>query len=175
MKVKKHLQTRVLVVDEEKSITDVLELILRDDGHEVFSANNLAQAINTFNNWTFDLVIVDLCLPEGNGVDLLISMKRDAPQTEVIVTTAFGSLDLAIEAIKQGAYYYLEKPYVPDQLVALTQRAIQFSMTRQKLTVKESLAQDNGTFGMVGHNPSLAATDGSGNSAADLCVAQARA
>ena len=146
----------ILLVDDEESMTSVLELILNQAGYEVLTAHSVAQATGVLNNRSVDLVITDLRLPDGTGVDLLTNIKRDTPNTEVILMTAFGSVDIAIDAIKRGAYYYLEKPYTPDQLLTLAGRALQFAaMSRENQTLKRTLACDGESFGMIGHNEKM--------------------
>jgi two-component system, NtrC family, response regulator AtoC len=154
--VKTKLSGRILVVDDETSMTEGLELILTEAGCEVFTAHNIAQASRVLSDRSFDLVITDLRLPDGTGVDLLTNIKKDAPDTEVILMTAYGSLDVTIEAIKRGAYYYLEKPYTPDQVLTLTARALQFAaMRRENQTLKRTLAGNRESFGMIGHSPKM--------------------
>src|SRR5687767_9050965 len=117
--------SRILVVDDESSVTDAFEIILNDLGQEVKTAETLADALKLLGEGVFDLVFTDLRLPDGTGIDLLDRIKESSPETEVILMTAHGSLDVTIEAIKKGAYYYLEKPFTPDQLIMLTERALQ--------------------------------------------------
>ena len=156
MKVEASLPNRILVVDDEESMTAVLELILGQSGYEVVSAHSVAQATRVLNNRSFDLVITDLRLPDGTGVDLITSIKRDSPNIEVILMTAFGSVDIAIDAIKRGAYYYLEKPYKPDQVLTLAGRALQFAgMRRENQTLKRTLECDGESFGIIGRNPKM--------------------
>src|SRR5918998_1142574 len=118
--------SRILVVDDEASVTGALELVLGDRGHRVETAHGVRAASGLLKSAPFDLVFTDLRLPDGSGIDLLTEIKRDAPETEVILMTAHGSLELAIEAIKRGAFYYLEKPFTPDQALVLAARALQF-------------------------------------------------
>ena len=156
MKVKARPANRILVVDDETSITGGLELILRDSAYEVQSADSIAQASRILSNQPLDLIITELRLPDGSGVDLLASVKRNFPNTEVILMTAFGSLDVAIEAIKRGAYYYLAKPYTPDQVLTLTSGALQFAAIRRgNQTIKRTLVEDGESFGMIGQHPKM--------------------
>src|SRR5918995_6131604 len=117
---------RILVVDDERSVTGALELILGERGHEVRAAGGVTEAAEALKGRPFDLVFTDLRLPDGSGIDLLARVKSEAPDTEVILMTAHGSLDVTIEAIRRGAFYYLEKPFSFDQVVILAQRALQF-------------------------------------------------
>lgn len=104
----------------------------------------------------YDLVFTDLRLPDASGIDLLALIKGDTPNTEVIVMTAHGSLDIVIEAIKLGAFYYIEKPFTPHQVTALIQRALQFeAIKRENRTLKSALPGDAEDFGIIGRDPKM--------------------
>ena len=154
--MKESLRNRILVVDDEKSITGVLKLILAESGYEILIAHNVLEATKVLCEHNIDLVITDLCLSDGTGIDLITQIRRDTPDTEVILMTAYGSLDITIEAIKRGAYYYLEKPFTPDVLCALVERALQFAgLRRENLSLKRTLAGDAEAFGMIGRDEKM--------------------
>jgi two-component system, NtrC family, response regulator HydG len=156
--VKACLPKSILVVDDERSITSALELILSDSGFQVLTAHNFAEATKTLSNTDVDLVITDFCLPDATGIDLITHIKKSTPDLEVILMTGHGSLDITIEAIKCGAYYYLEKPCTPDRLLALVDRALQFaSLKLENQTLKRTLAADGDTFGMIGRDHKMRA------------------
>ena len=147
---------RILVVDDEPSVTGSLELILGSAGLDVSTAASCGEAANLLGQKQFDLVITDLQLTDGSGIDLIKHIKQRAPEIEVILMTAYGSLDVTIEAIKAGAYYYLEKPYTPDRLFALVDRALQLAaLKRENETLKRTLAGDSETFGMIWRDPKI--------------------
>jgi len=142
---------RILIIDDEESVTDALEIILSDDDHQVKTAKNVAEADRLLSSDHFDLVFTDLRLPDASGFDLLTRVKEESPETEVILMTAHGSLDITIEAIKKGAYYYLEKPFTPDQLVMLTRRALEFAAVKQEnRSLKRTFKDESQAFGMIG-------------------------
>ena len=147
-------QKKILVVDDESSVTESLQLILSDAGYAVSTAQTFAAATRTLNDTKVDLVITDLRLSDATGIDVITHVKRESPETEVILMTAYGSLDITIEAIKAGAYYYLEKPYTPDRLFALVDRALQLAALRhENEALKRTLLGDSETFGMIGRDP----------------------
>src|SRR6185295_9159588 len=148
------LPKRILIVDDEKSITVTLELVLSDEGFEVLTAKSFAKSIKVLREMSVDLVITDLHLSDGSGIDLITHIKSEAPDTEVILMTADGSVDITIEAIKRGAYYYVEKPFTSNRLLALVASALQFATLRRK-NEKPTLAEDFETFGMIGHDPKM--------------------
>ncbi|HWS87943.1 MAG TPA: sigma-54 dependent transcriptional regulator [Pyrinomonadaceae bacterium] len=147
---------RILAVDDEASVADALALVLGERGHKVETARSAAEAEALLKARPFDLVFIDLRLPDGSGIDLLPRVKADSPETEVILMTAHGSLDLTVEAIKRGAFYYLEKPFTPEQALVLAGRALQFKAVKsENRALKGALAGDGEDFGIVGHHPKV--------------------
>lgn len=146
----------ILVVDDESTITEALNVILTEAGYRVLTAQDFAESTAILSQTPIDLVITDLCLPDGTGIDVITHVKSETPETEVILMTAHGSVDITIEAIKRGAYYYLEKPYAPDRLYTLVNRALEFgTLKRENELLKRTLSGDAETFGMIGRNPKL--------------------
>ena len=147
---------KILVVDDEPSVTGSLEMILSSNGFEVLTANSFAAATAILNRTSVDLVITDLRLSDASGIDVIKHIKRNTPETEVILMTGYGSLDITIEAIKAGAYYYLEKPYTPDRLFTLLDRAFQLlELRHENESLKKQIAGDGETFGMIGRDPQM--------------------
>jgi len=148
--------SRILVIDDEPSIRDALQLVLIELGHHVDSAKSGAEAKELLKGSPYDLVFTDLRLPDASGIDLLTLIKSDTPGTEVIVMTAHGSLDITIEAIKRGAFYYIEKPFTPQQVTALVQRALQFeAIKRENRSLKSALMGEGDDFGIIGRDPKM--------------------
>jgi DNA-binding NtrC family response regulator len=146
----------ILVVDDDISVTDSMRLFLIDAGYQVRTAHSFGQARAIFGDTLFDLVITDLCLPDGTGIDVITHVKAEAPETEVILMTGHGSLDITIEAIKRGAYYYLEKPCTPDSLQTLINRALEVAtLKRENESLKRTLSGGGEAFGMIGRHPKL--------------------
>jgi DNA-binding NtrC family response regulator len=147
---------RILVIDDESSITGALEVILGEQGYEVRTAASMAEAARLLEGRTFDLVFTDLRLPDTNGLEVLNHIKAENPHTEVILMTAHGSLDIAISAIKRGAYYYVEKPFTPDEIIMLTERALQLAGIKQENRVlKSTLGGEKEAYGMIGRSPQM--------------------
>ena len=147
---------RILVIDDEMSITDALVLVITDLGHHVDSAKSGVEAKELLKGSPYDLVFTDLRLPDASGIDMLTLIKNDTPDTEVIVMTAHGSLDIAIEAIKRGAFYYIEKPFTPDQVTTLVSRALQFeAIKRENRSLKSALMGEGDDYGIIGRDPKM--------------------
>lgn len=150
------MPAHILVVDDEHTVTCALDLLLRDEGYDVNIAATAVEAGKLLSRHWFDLVFLDLRLPDADGIDLLESIKQTAPDTEVVLMTAHGSLDVTIEAIKRGAFYYLEKPFTFDQVQILAQRALQFKAIKDESRLRKTTrTQDDDDFGIVGNNAQL--------------------
>lgn len=146
----------ILVVDDENTVTCALDLLFRDEGYEVNIASTAVEAETLLSRRWFDLVFLDLRLPDADGIDLIEHIKRTTPETEVVLMTAHGSLEVTIEAIKRGAFYYLEKPFTFDQVQILAQRALQFKAIKDESRLRKTTRiQDDDDFGIVGNNPRL--------------------
>lgn len=149
-------QPRILIVDDESSIADALSLILSDEGYTVETAGRLETARSLLRLYTFDLVFVDLRLPDGTGIELLDLIKEESLATEVILMTGYGSLEVTIEAIKKGAFYYIEKPFTPDQVACLARRALQFIAIRgENRRLRSALRDEAQAFGILGGSPRM--------------------
>jgi len=147
---------RILVVDDELSVTEALTFVLTDLGHHVDAAKSVGEAKELLKGSPYDLVFTDLRLPDASGIDLLAHIKGDTPNTEVVVMTAHSSLDIAIEAIKRGAFYFIEKPFTPDQVTTLVERALQFeAIKRENRSLKNVVLGDSDDFGIIGRDPKM--------------------
>ena len=146
----------ILVVDDESTITDALQLLLSDHGYDVTVASTAKEAETSLARRWFDLVFLDLRLPDADGIELLEHIKHTAPDVEVVLMTAHGSLEITIEAIKRGAFYYVEKPLAFEQVLLLAERALQFKQIKaESRGQKNTRAQDHDDFGIVGNNVKL--------------------
>ncbi|GAH12519.1 unnamed protein product, partial [marine sediment metagenome] len=115
----------VLIVDDEKKICTILTHILTEEGFDVNSANSGEEAIKIVCEFTPDLIIMDQNMPGLNGVDTMSIIKNRYPDITVIILTAHGSIPMAIEATKKGAYDYLSKPFDNEELLITIQRALE--------------------------------------------------
>lgn len=117
---------RILVVDDEEGIRSFLTDSLLTEGHEVVEAVDGAQASLLLDRQTFNLMITDLRMPGMDGMALLRKARSEVPEMEVVVLTAHGSVETAVEALKIGATDYLQKPLSgPDEIRLVTARAVE--------------------------------------------------
>jgi two-component system, NtrC family, response regulator PilR len=115
----------ILVVDDEQSMRELLEILLGKAGHEVTSVADAAGALARLAGAAFDLVITDLRLGRGSGLDVLKAVKAASPATEVVVVTAFATTETAIQAMKAGAYDYVLKPFKVEELKLVVEKALE--------------------------------------------------
>jgi len=116
---------RVLVIDDEESITEALRTILQSEGYHVKTAGSANRALQEADREQYDLAIVDLVLPDLDGIELLKRLKEKHAGLEVVVVTAHGSIPAAVEATKQGAFYFVEKPFTPEEFTVIIARALE--------------------------------------------------
>src|SRR5262245_53881161 len=111
--------TKVLVVDDEANLRKVLGAMLRREGYDVTLAADGEVGLHEFQKNGADIVVTDLVMPKFGGLELLKAVNALAPDVPVIIVTAHGTVDSAVEAIKQGAFHYVTKPYEKDELRAV--------------------------------------------------------
>ena len=138
---------KVLVVDDETAILDTVRILLRREGFEVFTAPGGAQGLEQIEAVQPDLVLCDVRMPGTSGLDLLAEARRQDPAMPVILMTAQASLQSAIRAVNEGAFYYLQKPFANDDLVAICRRAAESRQLRRENQVlrNEIQRRDRGT------------------------------
>jgi two-component system response regulator AtoC len=123
---------RVLVVDDEENIRHMLGAVLRQEGYEVTVAESAAQALAAMEQQPIDVLLSDIRMPKLSGLELLDRVQRTYPRTVVIMMSAYGNVDTAIEAIKRGAYDYIAKPFKPDEVVLLLRKAEERERLKQE-------------------------------------------
>lgn len=124
----KHLDhhcLEILVVDDEPGTRELLQSALQEEGYLVTSAKSGEEACQKFDKKHFELVITDLKMPGLNGIDLLKKVKEHSPESLVILITGYSSLRSAINAIREGAYDYLTKPFQLDELYIVVKNAVE--------------------------------------------------
>jgi len=109
-------QKNILVVDDDTGVRTVFSSILRKEGYRVTAVKNGYEAIKVIDEESFDLALVDLRMPGLDGIQVLEKIKSRRPQTRVIIYSAYGSVEDAVEAMRKGAADYLNKPFSPNEL-----------------------------------------------------------
>ena len=149
---------RLLVVDDERSMRELLSIVLRREGYEVTLAANGREAIDHLERGRFDLLISDVKMPDMNGVEVLRAAKRIDQDMLGIMITAFASADTAIEAMRLGAHDYLSKPFDVDELKIKVRNAIEQRELRQEnVLLKRALGTTHQFANIVGRSEKMLA------------------
>jgi DNA-binding NtrC family response regulator len=134
------MKARVLVVDDEPHQRDILQMILEGEGYEATVAGNARQAMDEARNGPFDVVLTDLKMPDKSGIELLSELQKTQPGVCVVLMTAHGSIDSAVEAMRRGAFDYLTKPLERDDLLLVLKRALERTrLVRENRMLHEQL------------------------------------
>ncbi len=132
----------ILVVDDESEIREGLELLLTNEGYGVSSADTGESGLAKLEEHPFDLLLLDVSLPDRNGLELLREIRRRDPELSVVLITAYGSIEMARAAFKSGAMDYITKPWSNDELLAQVAQAVESRRLREEnLHLKRALKQ----------------------------------
>lgn len=145
---------RILIVDDEHITRRALQRILGNRGYEIKTAANGKEALDILEKEQFSLVLTDMVMGAVDGLDILSKTKKIDPDTEVIIMTGYGSVNSAIEAIKQHAFHYLEKPLQPEEVRLLVARALE----KRRLSVEVQYLRkkvDSGFGEIIGESSKL--------------------
>lgn len=143
----------LLIVDDEKSLRSVLKVLLEGEGFRVDEAKSGLEGLERVQKTEYDAIILDLRLPDIDGIEVLERIMEKFPSTKVILLTAYGSIQNAVDAIKRGAYDYLTKPFEPEEVIASLDRAIKQRRLEVELeTLKEQLASYVGPGEIIGRS-----------------------
>ena len=149
---------RVLVVDDKLEMAQMLADGLRDDGFEAHAVGSGEDALALLPRESFDALVTDLRMPGVDGLQLLRASQASAPDRPVIVMTAFGAMDSAIESIRQGAYHYLTKPFRADELTLFLGRALdERRVRREAAALKMALRERGGPLELVSRSAAMQA------------------
>ncbi|HVW87588.1 MAG TPA: response regulator, partial [Bryobacteraceae bacterium] len=146
----------ILVVDDEDHLRRVVQVQLQQQGHEVDTAPNGAQALEMLQKSAYHLVLADMRMPGMSGLELLQQIRKEYPETFVIILTAYGTIETAVEAMRAGAYNYITKPVHPDELRLVVDRALEHSgLAEEVKTLRSSLNQKYGFEHIIGQSDVL--------------------
>ncbi|HOW70374.1 MAG TPA: sigma-54 dependent transcriptional regulator [Phycisphaerae bacterium] len=144
---------RILIVDDDRIITESLCELLELEGYEAVGVAGFAQAVTALERQRFNLVLSDINMPDANGFELLRLIKQRFPDIVVIMITGYGTIESAVEAIKMGAYDYLTKPIIDEEIQLTIQRALQQqSLIRENQTLREALDLRYSLDNIIGHD-----------------------
>ncbi len=146
-------KNRIIIVDDEKDMRDFLEIMLRKEGYETLSFASASQALEWFRENPADLVITDVKMPGMNGLEFLKAVKELEPDANVIMMTAYASVDTAIEAMKAGAIDYFTKPFNIDEIKLNIRKALKLrTLEKENRLLKNELKTKFGFSNFIGES-----------------------
>lgn len=148
---------RILVVDDEKSMREVLDIFLSNEGYDVTVAGNGLSGVDAAKKEIFDLVITDMKMPKLGGLELLRNVKQFSPDTVVVITTAFGSTESAVEAMKLGAYDYIQKPFQMDDIRLVVSNALEKIKLQKDVSILKEQLKSPSLENIIGNSQPMQA------------------
>jgi two-component system NtrC family response regulator len=149
-------RSKILVVDDDDSFRRVMQLQLEEAGYEVITATGAQKALKLAGEQFPTLVITDLKMPGDSGMDVLKSIRSEHPETAVLIITAFGTVQTAVEAMRSGAYDYITKPIDFDELVLTVNRALEHqNLVEEVRSLRSALDEKYGFESIIGHSRAL--------------------
>ena len=152
------MRASLLIVDDETSILEFLSMLFESEGLAVATARSAAEAQRELAGKAFDLVLCDILMPDGNGLELLKEIKSATPNTAVVMMTAYTSTKSAIEAMKLGAYDYVSKPFEVEELKLIAQKALErVELADENVYLRRELEQKYTFNNIIGKSPRMQA------------------
>src|SRR5512135_3146240 len=146
----------ILIVDDEESVRDSLFNWFIEDGYRVECAENAKKALSILESDSYDIILADIKMPGMDGLEMLKRIKALKKETIIIVMTAFATVDTAVQALKDGAYDYVTKPFDPDDLSHLIRNAAkQISLVEENEILKEKVVSLNQVEDLIGNSEAM--------------------
>ena len=148
------MKAKIVVADDEPRIRKMIARLLTDEGYDVMPVENGREAVEALLSFQPDVILLDQQMPVLTGVEALEEIRRISPTQVVLFVTAFGSISLAVDAVKKGAYDFIEKPFDNDKLLLTVKRAVEHSRMKGEIsTLKKTLGEKRSN--VIGENTGL--------------------
>jgi DNA-binding NtrC family response regulator len=131
------MKIKIVIIDDDQPLVDEMSKFLTLKNYEVKTAHSLKEAEKQLETFHPDISLLDLKLPDGSGLDFLQTIKQKAPETSVLMLSGYGNIDIAVEAIKQGAENFLTKPVDPDYLLLTVEKLIEVKLNHDRLLIQD--------------------------------------
>jgi len=150
------MPSKILIVDDEPKIRTILTQILVDEGYTIEDVENGEDALISTDSFDPELILMDQNMPGMNGIETMVRIREKYPERTVIILTAYGSIPLAVEAMKKGAYDYLSKPFDNDELLLVIKRALEHTrLTEEVSKLRKQLKEQYSFENIIGVNPMM--------------------
>jgi DNA-binding NtrC family response regulator len=150
------MNPRILIVEDEEKMRRILEIMLSEDGYRIDTAEDGLKALSLCEKNSYSLIVTDLKMAPMDGLTLMKKLRRVSPDLPVIVVTAFGSVETAVEAMKGGAFDYITKPFDREQIRILVSKALSYGSLRKENTYLREEVRRRATFeDFVGNSPNM--------------------
>lgn len=147
---------KILIIDDEESMRHMLSLILKKEGYEVITANGGKEALELVSSISFDFILSDIIMPEMDGLELLQALKDRKVESTIIMMSAYGTINTAVEAMKRGAYDYISKPFRPDEaLMALRKAEERESLRQENIRLRQEVLREYSFGNIIGKSPRM--------------------
>ena len=146
----------ILIVDDEKNYPTILSAVLKEEGFETFTANSGPEALQILENSDVDLVLTDMKMPVMDGIELLEKVKMKDPKLPIIMMTAYGTVEKAVEAMQKGAYNYILKPFDNERLVIYVNKALEmYRMVKENRELRSAMESRFGFGNIIGKSKEM--------------------
>ncbi|MFP4084657.1 MAG: sigma-54-dependent transcriptional regulator [Desulfonatronovibrio sp.] len=147
------MNSQILIIDDEKNYLLILETILSEEGYDVTALNDPQMALDYLDESEVDVIVTDMKMPGISGQDILEHVRKNYPHIPVLIMTAYGSIDGAVEAMKCGAFDYISKPFSNNELLLSIKKAAMLSRSEQEIILlRQTLAEQHGPHKLVGRS-----------------------
>jgi DNA-binding NtrC family response regulator len=149
-------QPKILIVDDEQIVRESLTNWLKEESYQVEAAENGPMALEKIRQFPFQVVLLDLKMPGMDGIQVLAEIKKEFPDIEVIIMTAYGSVNTAVEAIKAGAYDYIVKPFDPEEVALLIKKILEHkNLILENILLRQQLEEKYEFEDLIGKGPAM--------------------
>lgn len=146
----------ILIIDDEENMLHMLKTLLSKEGYEVVTATNGTEGLERIETDSFDTILCDIRMPEMDGLSFLKAAKEKNPDSTIIMMSAYGTIDLAVEAMKHGAYDYVSKPFKPDEIILTLKKAEERERLRKEnIFLKKEIKKEFGFENMITKNDKM--------------------
>jgi DNA-binding NtrC family response regulator len=147
---------QILVVDDDKAMREMLVSLFRDRGYQVQEASSAADALERASDEPFDVILSDIRMPGKTGIEMVGELRELRPDTPVVLMTAFGSIDSAVESMRAGAFDYITKPFEPDAVLLTVERALERrALEEENRRLRRAVDQTSSFGDLIGESPAM--------------------